>query len=92
MPIKKICKAFSNPERVRLVECLLREATVSELLKKCNLSQSALSQHLAILKEADVVTARREGRYVYYKTSSREYVRLARMIFACHNPLRKKTL
>ncbi|MAJ97436.1 ArsR family transcriptional regulator [bacterium] len=74
------CRAFGNAERVRLVVCLSRTATVSELLEKCHLSQSALSQHLAILRNAGVITAHRNGRYVQYKTCSRAYVQLAKTI------------
>lgn len=80
MALKKVCKAFGNPERVRLVACLTREATVETLLRKCNLSQSALSQHLAILRDARAVQTRREGRNIYYKTASPHVGRLARMV------------
>ncbi len=80
MTLKTLCKAFGNPERVQLVECLVREATVSALLKKCALSQSALSQHLAVLRRSGVITARKKGRHVYYKTSSAAYLRLAQSV------------
>lgn len=80
MTLHTLCKACGNAERVQLIVCLSRTATVSELLEKCHLSQSALSQHLAILRNAGVVTAHRNGRYVRYKTSSRAYVQLAKAI------------
>lgn len=85
MTLYTICKAYGNAERVRLVVCLSRPATVSDLLKKCGMSQSALSQHLAILRNAGVVIARREGRYVEYKTSSRAYTQLAKVIINVTN-------
>lgn len=84
MPMSKkldsFCTAYGNPERVRLVHCLAREMTVSELLNKCSLSQSALSQHLAVLRSAGIVAVRKEGRHVYYRTAAREYQILARRI------------
>lgn len=80
MSLNTLCKAYGNLERVRLVVCLSRKTTVSDLLKKCHMSQSALSQHLAILRDAGAVIARRNGRYVQYKASSAAYVRLAKMI------------
>lgn len=82
MELVDLCRAFGNPERVKLVACLSRETTVSDLLQKCDLSQSALSQHLAVLRSAGVVRTRTNGRYVYYKTTSRTYIDLARNIIA----------
>ena len=85
MSLNTLCKAFGNPERVQLIVCLSRKTTVSDLLGKCHMSQSALSQHLAILRDAGVVTAHREGRYVQYKSSSHEYVKLAKAIIHLTN-------
>ena len=82
MELNELCKAFGNPERVRLVACLAQEATVSDLLEKCALSQSALSQHPAVLRHADMVRTRTSGRHVYYKTASRDYVKLAQNVIA----------
>ena len=80
MKLKELCSAFGNPERVRLVACLARESTVTGLLEKCDLSQSALSQHLAVLRKTGVVRTRTSGRHVYYKTASRDYTNLARAV------------
>ena len=80
MVLKNLCKAFGNAQRVQLIACLGREATVGELQKKCALSQSALSQHLAVLRDAGVVQTRADGRHVYYKNVSREYTNLARKV------------
>ncbi len=80
MSLDIICKAYSNPERIAMILCLAHEATVSELLQKCHLSQSALSQHLAVLRHTGIVATRREGRNVYYKTASSSYLELAEMM------------
>lgn len=82
MELKDLCKAFGNPKRVQLIACLARETAVSELLETCALSQSALSQHLAVLREAGIVRGSERGRHVYYKTVSREYSSLARKVLA----------
>ena len=42
------------------------EATVSEVAKKVKLPQPAVSQHLKILKEGELVNAHREGQEVFY--------------------------
>ena len=67
-----LLKALSNESRL-LVLCQLArgEATVGELHAHVGLSQSALSQHLARLRELGLVAARRSGRNVYYSIASR---------------------
>lgn len=82
MVLKTLCRAFGNSRRVQLIACLEKEATVSELLEKCTLSQSALSQHLAVLRDAGIVRTRENGRHVYYQNVSREYTDLARRVLA----------
>lgn len=82
MQLNELCRAIGNPERVRLVACLASEMAVSDLLTKCALSQSALSQHLAVLRDAGIVQTRESGRFVYYRTASQQYVELARNVMA----------
>src|SRR2546427_9789414 len=59
--------ALSDETRVRIVD-LLRggEHCVCELTEVLELSQSLLSFHLKVLKDAGLVRDRREGRWVYY--------------------------
>lgn len=45
-----VCRALSNNQRVNLIVCLSKPKSVTEMLETCPLSQSALSQHLRILK------------------------------------------
>jgi ArsR family transcriptional regulator len=73
---EKLYKAIGNRERVQLIICLKEEQTVSDLLVKCHLSQSALSQHLKILKEAGLIICRRDGKYQYYKVSTKKIINL----------------
>ncbi len=63
-----LLKAMSNEKRLMIL-CRLgaNESSVSELLFDINLSQSALSQHLAVLKERDLVATRRDGQTIYYR-------------------------
>ena len=62
-----LLKAMGNEQRL-LVLCQLvdREASVGQLQAGSQLSQSALSQHLAVLREAGLVQTRREGASVVY--------------------------
>jgi DNA-binding transcriptional ArsR family regulator len=61
-----ICRAFAHPKRLQLLDLLGRgEQRVSVLQKALGVSKANLSQHLAILKAAGVVSARRNGRDVH---------------------------
>lgn len=66
-----LLKAMSNPQRLRVL-CLLldREMSVGEINALVDLSQSALSQHLAVLRESGLVATRREAQTVYYSVQS----------------------
>lgn len=61
-------KLMSHPERL-LMLCRLDEgeASVSELVTLVGLSQSSVSQHLAILRDEGVVSIRGEAQTRYYK-------------------------
>jgi len=61
-----ICKAFANPTRLHLVDMLLRGGRwAAELQSGLGISKANLSQHLAVLKSAGVVSTRREGKQLY---------------------------
>jgi ArsR family transcriptional regulator, virulence genes transcriptional regulator len=61
-------KALSNERRL-LVLCQLGagELSVGALQDRLELSQSALSQHLAVLRDEGVVATRRDGQTIYYR-------------------------
>src|SRR3954451_8849874 len=68
----KIFQALADPSRRSIFESLTRgEAAVKDLTARFDISQPAVSQHLATLKAAGLVSARREGRCVYYRVRSR---------------------
>ncbi|MGK3985509.1 metalloregulator ArsR/SmtB family transcription factor [Sorangium sp. So ce136] len=64
----KVFQALADPSRRAIFESLTRgEAAVKALTARFDISQPAISQHLAALKDAGLVSARREGRLVYYR-------------------------
>ena len=67
----KLLKAMSNESRL-LILCHLAEGemSVGELQACLNLSQSALSQHLALLRRHGVVHTRRSSQSIYYSLAS----------------------
>lgn len=63
----EIFRALADPTRRAVYERLTAgEKTVSELRAGTNVSQPAVSQHLAVLRSAGLVTERRSGRNAYY--------------------------
>lgn len=64
----RVFSALADPSRRALFESLTRgEAAVKDLTARFDISQPAVSQHLAVLKEAGLVTGRRDGRQVFYR-------------------------
>jgi len=68
----KVFHALADPSRRAILESLARgEAAVKDLTARFDISQPAISQHLAVLKDAGLVNGRREGRRVYYRVEPR---------------------
>ena len=64
----KLLRALANERRLMIL-CQLSEGerSVGELLPAVGLSQSALSQHLGVLREEGIVTTRREAQTIRYR-------------------------
>lgn len=68
----RIFQALADPSRRAIFESLTGgEAAVKVLTSRFRISQPAVSQHLATLKQARLVQGRREGRSVYYRVDPR---------------------
>ena len=63
----RLLRALANDKRLMIL-CLLVEGerAVGDLNARLDLSQSALSQHLAVLREDGLVSTRREAQTIYY--------------------------
>ncbi len=69
--------ALSDPIRLQVIELLrFQELCVCELCEKLEIKQPKLSFHLKILKEANLLNARQEGRWVYYCLNLSQFVQL----------------
>ena len=63
-----VFRALADPTRRAIFERLTHgEAAVRDLTSRFEISQPAISQHLAALRGAGLVSERREGRLVYYR-------------------------
>jgi DNA-binding transcriptional ArsR family regulator len=68
----RVFHALADPSRRAIFESLTRgEAGVKDLTARFDISQPAVSQHLATLREAGLVHGRREGRRTYYRVDPR---------------------
>ena len=78
-----VLRAMSNAKRMRILNELSngRERSVSELEGViASLSQSALSQHLARLRRANIVRTRREPQTIYYSIDDSDVLRILRLL------------
>ncbi len=81
-PASELLKLISNQKRL-LILCLLHEneMSVSELNDTLDqLSQSALSQHLAQLRTAQLVKIRRDGQTIYYSLTDSKAVQIIHLL------------
>ncbi len=73
----RLLKTLANESRL-LIMCVLAEGecSVGALNQQIDLSQSALSQHLAVLREQGLVQTRRESQTIYYARADSEAIPL----------------
>lgn len=65
---RALLRALAEPLRLQVIEALAGgERCVCELTTDLDLAQSKLSFHLKVLKEAGLIRARQEGRWIYYR-------------------------
>lgn len=81
--VASLLKAMSNPARL-IILCQIAEGerSVGELERAVGLSQSSISQHLAVLRAQAVVSGRRVGQTVMYSLASDEVAALMATLHA----------
>jgi DNA-binding transcriptional ArsR family regulator len=77
----RLMRSLANPHRLMLL-CVLAEGelSVSDLNRRVTLSQSALSQHLAVLRNEQLVSTRREAQTIYYSVVDGLALRIVRLL------------
>ncbi len=81
-------KAISHPLRLKIL-CTLgeQEVSVQDIVEQVGTSQSNISQHLAILRDKGILSARKDANRVYYRVSDArtlQLVGLMREVFCSH--------
>jgi ArsR family transcriptional regulator len=83
--LARVSKALSDPTRLRIFDGLSsdKEMFCGQVVEKCGLTPGTISHHLKILADAELITTRREGQFIYMRSrpeTIREYGRaLVRM-------------
>lgn len=77
-------KALAHPKRLLVLDLLNdgKERNVGELVDDTGMSQTNLSQNLAVLRTAGLVTTRRDGNLVYYRVADQRVVRAVGLVRA----------
>ena len=71
--VSRLLKSLANERRLLILCHLIQgEKSVGELERLVDLSQSALSQHLARLRKEALVTTRREAQTIFYSVASED--------------------
>lgn len=82
-----LLKAIANEHRLMILCTLIHgELCVSELNDKVPLSQSALSQHLASLRDAGLVQTRKESQTVYYQIHGTNAIKIIHVLQSIYCP------
>ncbi|MGO5074180.1 ArsR/SmtB family transcription factor [Clostridium sporogenes] len=77
----KILKALAHPIRLKIIKKLSHgELCVCKLSEDVEFTQSNLSQHLRILKDAEILKARKEGMWTYYSITNNKILDIISMI------------
>ena len=85
----EILKVLGHPIRLKIVAGLMSESCNVKKIWEClALPQATVSQHLALLKNKNIISGRREGVEVYYQVTSPEAIRVIGALFGdsfcCH--------
>jgi DNA-binding transcriptional ArsR family regulator len=82
-----LLKMLANEKRLMILCALINgELSVSDLNAQVPLSQSALSQHLAALREAELVSTRRDSQKIYYRLNGDAAVRIIEVLQSIYCP------
>lgn len=75
-------RAINHPLRKEIMELIeeKKQMTVTEIYVKLRLEQSVASQHLAILRRAEVLKTKRDGKFIYYSVNPKRVEEIAALV------------
>ena len=72
----QVCQVFSHPKRLEILDLLSEgEKSLEELAQAMGVSKANVSQHLALMRQRNLVSARREGVRTYYRIANPKLLR-----------------
>jgi ArsR family transcriptional regulator len=85
--LQPVLAQISEPNRLRIFALLTRgELCVCDIEASMQLSQNLVSHHLRVMREAGLLHARRDGRWMYYSINKRTLERIYPTMCALFNP------
>ena len=80
--VEALLKAMANRQRLMILcQLLNNEMSVSAIVQAIGLSQSAISQHLSVLRNDGLVTTRRESQTIYYRIGNAQVLQLMGFLY-----------
>lgn len=71
MALQQTLKALADPTRREILNMLKRgKCSAGEICQHFDITAAAISRHLAVLKEADLVCDSREGKFIFYQLNT----------------------
>jgi ArsR family transcriptional regulator, arsenate/arsenite/antimonite-responsive transcriptional repressor len=71
MPNNEVFKALSDPTRREILRLLSRgEQSAGAIAERFDMTKPSVSHHFSVLKEADLITSRREGQQIFYAVNT----------------------
>ncbi len=71
MSLQQTLKALSDPTRREILTLLKEEKrSAGEIASHFDITAAAISRHLSVLKEADLIRDTREGKYIFYELNA----------------------
>ena len=71
MAINTTLKALSDPIRREILEMLKRgRMSAGDISDRFEITSAAISRHLSVLREADLIRDTREGKYIFYELNA----------------------
>lgn len=89
----RVLRCIGHPVRLRIIELLDNggEMTVTEIREAVGLEQAAASQHLNLMRDKGILSARRDGVNVLYEVRDEKVVRVIDCLRACDVSRRRST-
>lgn len=71
MSLQATLRALSDPTRREILDVLKRgKLSAGDIAARFSVSNAAISRHLSVLREADLIRDRRDGKYIYYELNA----------------------